>query len=133
MAVLSLCDLCGGKVKMDFIKVDITGKVRLYDGEPPAPPPGFKYRDTEDGKSKIVKRWDEFGNYLGQTEYVERPKKIKNVRVVYDLCEGCGQKLTNLLEHLRQKKHLEAKEVELLGDTTSPTLLDFLDDDEGGG
>ena len=113
MAKLSLCDLCNGKVKRDFIEVSIRGRVQLYDGEPPPPPPGFSYRE-ESNKSKLVKIWDEFGRYQGTIQYCDKPQKDKRIQVGYELCEGCGQKLMGLLETLRRKYHLEQKEIELM-------------------
>lgn len=134
MATLELCDLCNGKVKRDFIKVEITGSIQLYEGNPPELPKGFKYREGETATKRLMKTWDAFGNYQGAVEFVDKPPKHKHMRITYELCENCGQKLANMLEGLRRQYHLENKEVELIGNPSKaqwPFFGGLLGYDEG--
>lgn len=131
MATLELCDLCNSKVKRQFTRVSIVGKVQLYEGNPPPPPEGFKYREDEDKAGvRLMKVWDEFGKYKGMVQYLDKPKKVKEVSISYDLCETCGQKLVGMLESLRRHYHLEEKEIAVLEQPKKFLLPDWSDEDD---
>ena len=113
MANLKLCDVCNSAVKRDFVKVSISGVLQLYEGSPPPAPDGFTYKE-ETKQASLVKVWDEYGKFKGAVQYCDKPDKFKEMRIGYELCEQCAQKLFSMLEGARKKYHLEQKEVELL-------------------
>ena len=94
-----------GKVKSDFMKVNISGVVTLIDGKLPDPPEGFKYAsEMERGKgATFYKAWDHFGKVITEINFIPEPERYKNVSVAYEVCEVCGQKLMLVLENLRKK------------------------------
>ena len=115
MAILELCDLCAGKSSNKLAEVVITGVVDLSENkELPTLPVGFKYRDeTTPPGLKITSRWSNLGK-IEEIEFVNRPETSKKIRVTYDLCGDCLDKLVKMLETMRQHYHLEKKKVELL-------------------
>ena len=115
MATLELCDLCNSKVKRDFIRLFLNGKIQLFEGSPPPAPDGFKYAEDESEKGKSYKKvWDHFGRLVSETYYLPIPKKHRDIEIRYDICEMCAQRLIAMFEDIRQRYHLEQKEIKLL-------------------
>ena len=134
MAILELCDLCNSKVKNNFIKVSIEGRITLIKGKVPPAPPGFVYAD-EINKPKgqtFFKVWDSFGKPILELNVMEKPDRHKQVKIDYELCETCGDKLIRMLEAIRKQYHIEQKKIESLERDYSPrlNLLDYFGDSE---
>lgn len=119
MAILQLCDLCGGNSKFSLGSIHLRGKLKNFD-KLPAAPDGFKYKEeaikNSEGTISYKKVWDHFGRVVSETKYITPPKKFKEAEIRYDLCENCFDKFVMMLETIKKQNHLEQTEINLIED-----------------